>query len=272
MLKSPMLKWFSNRLPFLCFLSLGAIAEVRGQESQSDEARIRGATLPLPVEGASAVVGFGSENLQGNTVTTGSIQGTIKYVADPQHPWRLGRYYIRDTKSGELAEAVVAISKRGLKATEEKREPVTAIVDQKDFQFTPETTAIRVGDHVRFLNSDDHAHNVKTSHPDFSFNVTMPVGSEHTETFKVAGGARQPYRIDCVFHTAMQSWIFVFDHPWFQVTNADGSFHMKDVPAGEYRLDVVHPAGDLRHRQTIQVVAGEGAKIEIRMQPKKANP
>jgi plastocyanin len=213
-------------------------------------------------------LGFGQANSTENKAATGTIRGTVKYIADPQHPWRLGRYYIRNAKSGELAEAVIAISQRGLKPLDEKRDPITVVVDQKDFQFKPETTAIRVGDHVRFLNSDNHAHNVKTSHSDFSFNVTMPVGSEHTETFKVATGTSEPYRIDCVFHNSMQAWIFVFDHPWFYVTTADGSFVMKDVPAGEYRLEVVHPAGDLRERQTIQVVAGKVSNVEIRVQPK----
>ena len=218
------------------------------------------------------VGGVAQENAADSPLTTGSIQGTVKYIADPQRPWRLGRYYIRNLKSGELAEAVVAISRRGLKGPDEKREPVTAVVDQKDFQFTPETTAIRGGDRVRFLNNDDHTHNVRTSHPKHSFNVSMPAGSEHTETFNAAGGISQPYRIDCVFHTAMQSWIFVFDHPWYQVTAADGKFHMKNVPAGEYRFDAVHPAGDLRIRQTIQVVTGETTTLDIRLQPITSKP
>lgn len=203
---------------------------------------------------------------------TGTLRGTVKYIADPQHPWRLGRYYIRNAKSGELAEAVVAISQRGLKPAQEKREPATVVVDQKDFQFVPETAAIRAGDHVRFLNSDNHAHNVKTSHPSFSFNVTMPVGGEHTETFPVASGASQPFKIDCVFHTSMQAWIFVFDHPWYQVTAPDGKFLLENIPVGEYRLDVVHPAGDLRNRQTIQIVAGRVTEIEIPMHPKTTKP
>ena len=38
------------------------------------------------------------------------------------------------------------------------------------------------------------------------------------------------------------------------------------------RLDVVHPAGDLRHRRTIQVVASEVSAVEILMQPKAAKP
>ena len=70
----------------------------------------------------------------------------------------------------------------------------------------------------------------------------------------------------------MQSWIFVFDHPWFQVTAANGKFLMDDVPAGEYRFETVHPAGDLRNRQTIQVVAGETTTLDIRLQPSTAKP
>lgn len=217
-------------------------------------------------------LGFSQGTPTKNTTATGTIQGTVKYVSDPQHPWRLGRYYIRNVKSGELAEAVVAISKRGLKATAEEREPVTVVVDQKDFQFTPETTVIRVNDRVRFLNSDNHAHNVKSSHPKFSFNVTMPVGSEHTETFSVASGIIQPFRIDCVFHSEMQAWVFVFDHPWYQVTEADGKFLLNNIPAGEYRLDAFHPAGALRYREAIQVVAGATSKVEIRLQPNRVKP
>lgn len=221
----------------------------------------------LLVAWLSSVPCFSQVNAVEVIESTGSIEGTIKYIADPQRPWRLGRYYIRNTKSGELAEAVVAISARGLKVSDATREPQTAIVDQKDFQFTPETTAIRVGDHVRFLNNDNHSHNVKTSHPNFSFNVTLPVDGEHTETFQSACNILQPYKIDCVFHSAMQAWIFVFDHPWFQVTAADGRFSMKNVPVGEYRLDVVHPAGKLRSRQTVKVVAGETSRVDVELSP-----
>ena len=118
--------------------------------------------------------------------TTGTIRGTVRYEADPQRPWRLGRYYIQNAKTGELAEAVVAIHQRGLQGPEENRSPATTTIDQKNFQFIPETIAIRAGDQVRFLNSDDHVHNVKTFHPRLSFNINMPVGGDHTERFSDA--------------------------------------------------------------------------------------
>ena len=217
-------------------------------------------------------IAFGQEKPVEKAVSTGTIRGKVTYVTDPKRPWRLGRYYIRNAQTGELAEAVVAITVRGPKATDQVREAETLVVDQKDFQFTPETVAIRAGDRVRFLNSDDHTHNVKTSHPEHSFNVTMPVGSEHIETFKTATGIKQPFLIDCVFHSAMRSWIFVFDHPWFQVTGKDGSFSLGNVPPGEYRLEVVHPAGGLRARQLIQVVAGKAVDVDVKLMPVGETP
>lgn len=37
---------------------------------------------------------FGQATSTENKAATGTIRGTVKYIADPQHPWRLGRYYI----------------------------------------------------------------------------------------------------------------------------------------------------------------------------------
>jgi plastocyanin len=207
---------------------------------------------------------------------TGTITGKVVYTSDPERPWRLGRYYLRNAKSGELAEAVVAIHRRGLTGPEASRKSETVTIDQKDFQFTPETVAIRAGDRIRFVNSDAQVHNVQTNHDRQTFNVNMPSGGEHLEQFSYAGGIRKPYRIGCAFHGAMRSWIFVFDHPWFQLTGTDGAFRLVGVPPGEYRLDVAHPAGDLRTDQPITVKAGESVSVELRLspdnQPKSTKP
>ena len=205
----------------------------------------------------------GTERVPG----TGTVEGKVLYKKDPARPWRLGRYYLKSARTSELAEAVVAVSRRGLKGPEGERKPATVTVDQKDFQFTPETNAIRAGDRVRFLNSDSATHNVRLSHLRLSFNVNMPPGGEHVEEFLVAGGIQRPFQIGCVYHSAMRSWVFVFDHPWFQLTGPDGTFHLTNVPPGEYRLEVVHPAGDLSASRSITVKADETISAEFVLSP-----
>lgn len=203
---------------------------------------------------------------------TGAISGKITYRSDPKRPWRLGRYYIQSSKTGELAEAVVALTRRGLTGPADGRQPETVTIDQKDYQFTPETVAIRAGDSVKFLNHDSQVHNVQTSHVRLMFNVNMPVGGEHLERFAAAGGVRQPYKIGCAFHGAMHAWVFVFDHPWYAATGKDGAFRLDKVPPGEYRLDVVHPAGDLRVAKTITVEAGATSQVDFELTPDDRPP
>ena len=200
------------------------------------------------------------------STTSGAVEGIVTYQADASRPWRYSRYYIKDPKAGQLAEAVVAISGPGIQPqTVEKLEP--AVIDQKDFQFIPETVAIRAGQSVKFLNSDKELHNVNSFQPKHSFNVVMPAGGEHVEKFTHAGGLARPYRIGCVYHSAMRSWIYVFDHPWYQVTAADGRFRLSGIPPGAYKLEMAHPAGQLRFSQMIEIKAGETTQAEIRVSP-----
>jgi plastocyanin len=197
----------------------------------------------------------------------GVVEGTVTYRADSQRPWRYGRYYIKRAKTGELAEAVVALHRRSRAATGSRPEPKTVTIDQKNFQFLPETVAIRVGDSVKFTNSDQATHNVKVSSDIASFNVTMPAGGSHTVRFDKAGNIRQPLQVGCVFHTAMQAWIFVFDHPHFQLTTADGRFRLEGVPPGQYDLEMRHPAGQLRWRKRIEVPARGTMQVDIAVSP-----
>lgn len=198
---------------------------------------------------------------------TGTVEGVVIYTADAKRPWRYARYYVKNRKTGELAEAVVALSGPGLKKSAPPRKPATVVVDQKNFIFIPETTAIRTDDRVKFLNSDKQLHNVKSFHIVHSFNVNMPAGGTHLETFKGATGLKFPYRLGCVYHSAMRAWIFVLDHPYFQVTGKDGKFRLQNVPPGKYRLEMIHPAGDLRFSQDVVVKAGTTTRVTIRVSP-----
>ena len=197
--------------------------------------------------------------------TTGTVSGRIHYQADPARPWQYGRYYIADAKAGWLAEAVVALEGEGL--ADSVVAPSTVTVDQKNFQFVPETLALRAGDAVRFSNSDEALHNVMTFQGPAPFNVNLPQGREYVHRFPAGQGFNQPILLSCVYHGAMRGWIYVFPHPFFGLTGKDGGFRFENVPAGSYRLRVVHPAGGLDWTQEVMVKKNETVEISVALSP-----
>ena len=199
-------------------------------------------------------------------VTSAQVEGRVIYRPDPKRRWRYARYYVKDRRQGFLAEAVVELRGKGLKSAR-RGTPQTVSMDQKNFQFIPETLAIRAGDSVRFTSRDPETHNVRTTGRLASFNVNMPRGGEYVHKFDRGGGIRRPVRIGCVFHGAMRAWIYVFDHPHYQVTGTDGRFRLDAVPPGEYELEMFHPAGKLRSRRSIRIVAGQNVQIDIPVSP-----
>ena len=219
--------------------------------------------LALGLRGGNSVASADADP----AATTGTIEGAVTYKADAKRPWRYARYYVKNAKSGELSEAVVAVRGKGLEKSKTTL-PTTVKIDQKDFQFEPELVAIRVGDSVTFSNSDTATHNVRASGEVSDFNLTMPAGGAgHTIKFEKAGGVRRPVEIGCVFHSNMRAWVFVFDHPFFAVTKADGKFRLDDVPPGEYELELVHAAGGLKKKKMFTVKAGETAKVDLELSP-----
>jgi plastocyanin len=198
----------------------------------------------------------------------GTVEGIVTYRAVAARPWRYARSYGKNARSGELADAVVAIRGKGLQSAQAAAAPATTTIDQKDFAFQPELVAIRRGDSVTFTNSDSATHNVRASGEVANFNITMAAGGAgNTIQFDKAGGVRRPVEIGCVFHSNMKAWVFVFDHPFYAVTKADGKFTLENVPAGEYELEVVHPAGGLKWRKNVTVKAGEPATMSVEMSP-----
>jgi plastocyanin len=195
------------------------------------------------------------------------LEGTVRYESDSTRPWKLSRYYIPNPKEGWLAETVVALDGPLLAQLAPVQATTNLTMDQVNFQFVPETIALRVGDSVRIGNSDEALHNVMTSDGSRPFNVNLAKGQELSQMFDQAGGLAHPIRLGCVFHGAMRAWIYVFDHPWFAITKRDGLFRFDHVPPGTYTLGVAHPAGKLRWSRSIELKPNEKTSLRIRLSP-----
>ena len=114
-----------------------------------------------------------------------------------------------------------------------------AKMDQKNMVFIPRVLPVVAGTTVDFHNSDAVLHNVFS--PDACadhFNLgTWPQGQVKSFTFKKACFAS----LLCKVHPEMEGFVTVMPTPYFAVTEADGSYAIKDVPDGSYTVKVWHP-------------------------------
>lgn len=115
-----------------------------------------------------------------------------------------------------------------------------ALIDQQKCKYIPHAIALREGQKVIVLNPEPIAHNVKVTSfkPQNNFNPNMPPGT--AEAFSLVADA-QPLNVQCSIHGWMQMYAMVFNHPYYVVTGKDGSFELKNVPAGEQVLVIRTP-------------------------------
>lgn len=123
-------------------------------------------------------------------------------------------------------------------------------VDQTACRYVPHVTAVATGVEVRFTNSDRGAiHNVHAYYgydDDNWFNATTPFGIATSRVVQRAGVAR----LTCdAGHFWMLGYLLAFPHPYFAVTDAQGRFEIRGVPAGTYTLRAWHEGLTIARRE-----------------------
>ncbi|WP_435016667.1 carboxypeptidase regulatory-like domain-containing protein [Tundrisphaera sp. TA3] len=174
-----------------------------------------------------------------------------------------------DAASLGVADAIVYILKptgtnpEAEKALLEKTPEV--IMDQINCEYVPYTTAIHTGQKITFKSSDPVGHNVHyTVFGAPGMNTMLPANGKITKTFKEA--PKRVIPVVCDIHPWMKGQFQVFDHPFFAVTKADGSFEIKGVPAGTQNLIVFHSTKGYINEgkakgQPVEVKAGEATDL-----------
>ena len=108
-------------------------------------------------------------------------------------------------------------------------------IDQKGCIYTPHVNVVTTGQKVLIKNSDQTLHNVNSqSKANPTFNSAQPAGVPDIE--KVFTASEDPFYVKCDVHPWMKAWIMVADHPYFAITNSDGSYTIENVPAGTYEV------------------------------------
>ncbi|KAA6456268.1 hypothetical protein DYQ86_26085 [Acidobacteria bacterium AB60] len=119
-----------------------------------------------------------------------------------------------------------------------------AQMNQTHLAFVPRVLVVQQGATVDFKNNDNVGHNVYW--PAISHNKKMahnlgtwPMGQSKAFTFTDAGDVP----LLCNVHPEMAGYIFVVPTPYFAVTDKDGNFVIKNVPAGQYTVKTSSEGG-----------------------------
>jgi plastocyanin len=130
------------------------------------------------------------------------------------------------------------------------------LVDQRKMAFLPHVVAVQQGTTVDFLNSDAVGHNVYwpsiSGNKKLSHNLgTWPKGDKKSFQFNDVGAAS----LLCNVHPEMSGYVVVVPTPYFAVTDKDGNFEIKNIPAGKYTLKTWSEDGKPT-TQAVDVAAG----------------
>lgn len=151
-----------------------------------------------------------------------------------------------------LEHAVVSLHARDVPPADLQ---TIAIMDQGNLQFTPTVVGIQAGTLVSFPNRDDVRHHVYSfSHPN-AFELKLYHGEAgQFHRFEYSGVVV----LGCNIHDGMVGYLRVVDTPYFAVSDAQGTLHIDNVPAGDYQMQTWHPDLGMRFEQEmISLVAGD---------------
>jgi hypothetical protein len=168
-------------------------------------------------------------------------------------------------KGGGLANVVVFV--KDAKFSGKPAPVANAALDQKQCRYFPHVQALTVGTQLSLMNNDAILHNVHANDTGMTvFNVAMPIKGQ-----KLPIPMRKPglMKLQCdAGHTWMNGYIYVFEHPYFAVTDDKGGFTIQDVPPGEYTLELWHEAPDgqgagVRTTSKVKVADGAAANVDV---------
>jgi hypothetical protein len=116
-------------------------------------------------------------------------------------------------------------------------EPAT--LDQHGCRYVPHVMGIMVNQKLRILNSDLAMHNI---HPAAQVNQSWNI-SQSSKGDPIEQSFSKPelmIPVKCNQHPWMKMYLNVSAHPFFSVSQKDGTFQIKGLPPGEYTIAALH--------------------------------
>ncbi len=119
-------------------------------------------------------------------------------------------------------------------------------LDNMKCRFEPHVVLLRTTQTLVLGNKDSLGHNTKADClANLPFNDLIPGDAELEK--KLTEVEKYPVGVSCSIHGWMKAWILVKDNPYFAVTDENGNFTIKNIPAGDWTFQFRHErAGYIR--------------------------
>ncbi len=267
---------FVGLLPFVTGCGGGVASEttVTVKRDKGESAASEGGTSETPAGGGAPASGFGS--FKGRVVLQGTAPAQKLLI-------KAGDQSARDTAvcaaadlpdehlvlgSGNgVANVFIYLAKApvGAKPVPPPTEP--AIFDQKGCKFLPHALLVRAGQKVLIKSDDPIAHNTHTfPSRNTGFNQTINPKERNGVEIKYTKQENNPIEVKCDFHAWMIAYHLPVDHPFAALSGADGSFEIKDLPAGPHKFLVWHEGCNgkfLSRNLAVNIKPNEETTLEI---------
>lgn len=235
-------------------LIAGCQPSSKPDSSQSDKPTTAAPDSPPDASGVEATsLGKGWGHLTGRFVFDGvpPEMKPVKVTSDIEfcskhHP--LDESLVVNSENRGIANVVVALTV----GRSEQPPPVhpsydesaqdAVTLDNRQCAFVPHVVILRTTQTLQILNSDAIAHNTKIdtlSNP--AINPTLPAGD--TMEYKFPLPEKMPARVSCSIHPWMCAWLIVRADPYAAVSDRDGRFTIRNLPAGRWNFQVWHEKG-----------------------------
>lgn len=191
--------------------------------------------------------------IAGHVTLTSKVRG-VPMASNVYQPRAVAR---RDANAEpEIKNVVVSLKGVTLKGA---LRPMHQEIRQEGEVFIPRVVTVTRGSTVDFPNSDPVFHNVFSLSSAAAFDLgRYPQGRSKSATFSKPGIVK----VYCHLHSQMSATILVLDHPYFTTPDLDGTFTLKDVPPGTYRIAGWHERVGERTVE-VTVTAGKTASVEL---------
>ncbi len=189
-------------------------------------------------------------NCKKSKKTIGSEQVIINKKSDPM----------------TLRNVVVSIKEGlGKKAFPVSKEQLT--ITQFGCQYVPHVLAGQAGQELRILNGDDTNHNIHfLPEVNDQYNFTQP--KKDTEVGKVITlKAEDPFKVKCDVHPWMNCFMAIFEHPFFDVTDKEGTYTLAGMDDGKYTIEAWHEEFG-KVTAEVEVSGGKAANQDLTFEPK----